>query len=969
MNIKNLLAFMLATSTILCLHGQNLIKNGNFAEGNSNKIAYWNKTPGNITLIDNTNAPNGKILSIENVTGKNCPMLSQNIKVKPHTKYLVTFFAKGDYEVEKGAGGAFFVQGVVRLGPQKEKARSEWLKYSRIISSGKKNKMLVSVYLHKARGKVYFKDIKFEEIKKKDLIKKIISSNRNNIVAAKTCTWNISPSQNGNPALLTDNSLSGPLMPMSKQKDAVIWTKIERKKFPLTLCFDLEKEQPVSEIMVSTSGGGIYKNRWPRSIRVYLSNDGKNYCYAGDIISASLNSILAPESRQEHNVRLYLKGIDTRARFIKLAITPAKRSFRCDEVQVYSDNKKQSSSLKPPFVKTLKADEKYLTEISSKMRFHWDIEKITDAVKKAKISEAEKNKLLNELAKVNAQIAVWKFTGDWKKFRAILPYNRLHSKIWSIYGKLLAAEKFSPLTTWTSYRYRHLGMLAVPNLKQKNLKLKMMRNEHRALTFNLTNASDNEKNVRFQLGTLVKGVNNQDWIKFFQVENVDTYYFVPKQQALVELFSQDGVYTTRIAPGMTRQIWLSFYSKNIPAGVYNSKIKITSGKFHDALPLGLTVSSIKISESPALTLAMYDTHDRRFKKELHKKVIKDLKDHLVSCKMTQALAPMLAIPDKSYFDKDGNLTKPLDFPTFDKYIKDNPGFRKYFFSQSSHCKKTFPYTPDSPNFTKAVSQWAKAWEKHLIEKKIPAGKILIQYYDEPTLDKAKQNLKWKKAVKAASKRVTTFNTYHKPLPYDIMMQGAELNDITTPTMTLALWAGGNQDSEKDQKLYEIFKGITKSKKELWLYMCIDPMNIDPVGYYRLQAWQCFKLGAKGSAFWSYFDTRGHSSWNKYVSEEKNYSPIYRDADSINSSKNWEAIREGVEDYEYLSMLAEKIKNIRKQGKDSVRSQKVLESAVKEALHGTSYNWYWYGWDNNSFDGQADSARLMVLKELERIQKK
>jgi hypothetical protein len=787
-----------------------------------------------------------------------------------------------------------------------------------------------------------------------------LKNNKYNILAGKICKWNITPAKNANaPSLLTDNCVVVDNFPMSKQKDAVvIWKKIKRKSFPLILCFDLGKISPISEVMLNTSGGGIHgKSRWPKSIRLYLSNDGESYHFAGDLIRASLPSLPAPADKKEHSVKLFLRNIDSRSRFVKLAITPNEEEFRCDEIQVYNDKQILRSD------KALKADKNYITENSIKMRFNWDMQKIRSAVKKAGISQSQKRELLDELDKLGQQAASWKFTGNWKTFRAILPFNKLHSKIWSIYGKLLAAEKFSPLTIWTSYRYKHLGFPVLPERNNKRLKIKMMHNEHRAVTFNLTNASVKEKTVKFKIDNLSPG----KWLKVFQIENVDTYYFIPKRQALVELFAKDGFFHTTVSPGMTRQIWLSINSKHLKPQTYHTKIKIQTNDVESELPLQLTVSNIKMPEEPTLTLCVYDNSGRRFNKNLQSQVAQNLKSHLVTCKCDQALAPLLAIPDASYFDEDANLIKPLDFSVFDQHLETNPGFRKYLFTQSSHCKKTFPFSPESPKFSKAISQWAEAWENHLIEKEIPKGKIIFQYHDEPTAEKAKANIKWLKAVKAVSKRISSYTTYHLALPRNLMKEMVALNDITTPTMTLALWAGGNQKSERDMKLYDIFTGIPKSPNKLWLYMCIDPIDVDPEAYYRLQAWQCFKLGATGSAFWSYFDTRGHSSWNKYISEEKNYSFIYRDENSIIDSKNWKAIREGVEDYEYLNMLSEEIKKLKFQDKDVSRSQKVLDSAMQIALKGASHNWYWYNWSRNSFFKQIEQARLMVLDELERLQ--
>ncbi len=120
---------------------------------------------------------------------------------------------------------------------------------------------------------------------------------------------------------------------------------------------------------------------------------------------------------------------------------------------------------------------------------------------------------------------------------------------------------------------------------------------------------------------------------------------------------------------------------------------------------------------------------------------------------------------------------------------------------------------------------------------------------------------------------------------------------------------------KNKRHYtEKFLQEQKQGRDIWLYSCSGPGKLyDPYSYHRLQQWFCVKYNAKGSGFWSFTDSSGSSPWNEYLSKRGSFSPLFINKETVTPGKHMEAIREGVEDYEYMKMLQERIELLTQQG--------------------------------------------------------
>ena len=132
-----------------------------------------------------------------------------------------------------------------------------------------------------------------------------------------------------------------------------------------------------------------------------------------------------------------------------------------------------------------------------------------------------------------------------------------------------------------------------------------------------------------------------------------------------------------------------------------------------------------------------------------------------------------------------------------------------------------------------------------------------------------------------------------------------------------------------------------------------------------QAWDAFRLDAKASCFWCFTDTRGVSCWNEYPGAAAGpYCPSYIDDTSVTTSKSMEAIREGSQDHEYLTMLAARVAELAGKGVPAAKlakARELLATGPDRVLAADDVAYY--AWDEDRDRGIQDRVRLEVLAAL------
>ncbi|MEK7685281.1 MAG: PQQ-binding-like beta-propeller repeat protein [Verrucomicrobiota bacterium] len=137
--------------------------------------------------------------------------------------------------------------------------------------------------------------------------------------------------------------------------------------------------------------------------------------------------------------------------------------------------------------------------------------------------------------------------------------------------------------------------------------------------------------------------------------------------------------------------------------------------------------------------------------------------------------------------------------------------------------------------------------------------------------------------------------------------GGELPMFQAMSSCIDIWCPGVYMLAEKTPLMDV---VRKSGKMLWSYNCayaysrpVGPnlKNMNLIGDYRAAALFAFRHGATGIGFWCY--NQGGDPWGRIDME---YMLVYPGRSKPVTSRRWEAVREGIEDYRVLAALRERL---------------------------------------------------------------
>jgi hypothetical protein len=758
------------------------------------------------------------------------------------------------------------------------------------------------------------------------------------------------------------------------QKSTVGWS---RRRGPLQITLDLGSVEPVRGASYHTAGGEVGVS-FPTTIAVQVSEDGKTFYWAGDLVRLDENA--PPRAYAGYFYHTYRTDkFQTKGRYVRFEIAGAGEYVFVDEIEVYRGDDAFLEEEYPgePVSAAQVVDPARLTRLGAYRRIRSDLE-TTRALVEETAPENQAD-LLHRLSEIRSALYQSQFPAEPATFKAIVPFNEYHRRVFGIYSHVLPKGDGSGITIWHTPRYKILSLFEKPGEPLSELTVEMMRNEYRAEVFNITNASESPMEIRIRIQDLPGG-RNPAYVRPHQVEYVDTRMGEVVATALVPLEENDGAYRSNVAAGMTRQIWLSVNRPDIDPGRHRGRIGIVCGSVKKEIPFTLSIAGTRFPDRPDYSLEMWDyladmNPPRYGTTEMNRSsAIQDMTEHFVDTvwaewgslpqiKSTSGVGrPMWD------FDEMGNLTAEIDFSGWDRFVKMSPGARYYMASHHFHAKELFGGLEQGTEaFDRALAQFAARWAEHNREIGLKPRQAGICFVDEPsTPDTFRITYLFAKAFKAGTDEILLWsNPVVTETDIKYFQEAMEHCDIICPNL--------EEFRRGKPEVRDYYRELQTQGKSLWFYQCGGPTRIGNTAYYRLQPWYAGRYGATGGGFWAYADGGGNmDSWNDYPAVRgTSFTPVYFSSDHVTTSKHWEAAREGIQDWQYLKMLKDRIAELKKSGHDSGHLQdadqlaETLAQSVLDQVASEFGTWYSAKLREDP-SAIAENARLKALRMLEKL---
>jgi hypothetical protein len=746
------------------------------------------------------------------------------------------------------------------------------------------------------------------------------------------------------------------------------------------LTIDLEKAEPIGGLSYSTAGQAGNFNL-PVAISLFVSDDNESFYYVDDIVRLSGRHGV-PDDTEYTTHRYVADNITARGRYVRLMIR-ARGAGRVvtDEIEIYRGDDallEQTRSGEPIAATDIAAMEVFsdglITDACVRIRIRKDLAAMQHRVTASGLSYADKQAALKHLVALAGQIETFPKAQEkslshpelvallGNGFRAVMPLNDVHAEILRVNARFLRHGGLPPFFAWKTNRMDPLNQFEAPErapAAPPSLQVVAMNNEYRSTAFNLTNTTDEPQSVAVR----VENLPGTGYLSVYQVEFVETTTGKIVADPLVPVAPTAEGYVVSVPAGLTRQVWLTFHPQNLKAGTYDGAVNLSVAPLGQTveLPLKLEIFAPDFPRHPALSLCMWDFANNGFG-DIEDAVLSDMRAHHVDTAWgNDDVVPRVKITD---IDEAGNLLAVPDFSVFDAWIKqwEGRGIRYYMVSFNGIRRVFGSMSLGSARFNRAVSQWAVAWAEHNQSLGIEPGQLAVCIWDEPSTDAhAQQIVHWAKAIKSGTADIGVFNDPVNTVKFDSADMLAH-GDVHCPNIGTF-----SANQPKSGQVYAAEKALGK---RFWVYSCSGPATLmDPYDYYRLHAWYCWKYGATGHGFWSYTASGGDSAWNPYNAAKPSFAPVYLSQTEVTSGRHWEAVREGIQDYEYLRMLSDRIADWKAQGKTGTALDdaiKLLRDIPDEVAPGDFDQDKAYQWSADKDRSVADSARRRILVALDQL---
>ena len=731
---------------------------------------------------------------------------------------------------------------------------------------------------------------------------------------------------------------------------------------PPMVVFDLGETRTITGIGLHTVLSP-YGPWWPKAITVLVSDDNEHFYLTGPELTAAHDQLEPPLTdelvrqaidrvmRQEPpTLWNRYDGLNATGRYVALFMTkPADTgTIVVDEIEIYGHTEATPVSERPDqaFTEGTGGVLSYKLFGAISERLSRDIESLRQKITAASTRSSAHRRLLQDLDALDAKrlaMPVRPTAG----FRAVLPINALHQQIFELQAALWRAQDAPALRLWQTHRWDPLTPLEEPQGDHPRLEFVMAQNSVRSDVLNLTDALDRPCTVNLTL----KGLPAKH-LDIFEVPLVDTKPLEPVAAALVPVKPNDGVYTIQVASGMTRQVWVRCSSKALDAGQYDGQIRITTGVDQQQaadVPVVIEVPPVVLPDRLSLYLGGWDYASPGVYQVTEGNI-----DAYVAMLQEYGLNVTWRSGSMGLgtYDADGNLVGKPSRGEVDEWLAYWPDATMYC------CVAGALYTHllDTPHGEKKIRLWAKDWATYLQSHGVAPEKVAILIRDEPGAAELDGILRVGRAVKRGAPKFKIFNDIHFPDP---TKAPPVIDDVMREACDIQCFNVGHYVAHPQANAAFMIKH-EREGLEWWCYNTGERLA-DPYVAWLLRPWFCFANGLSGAHWWAFGDGHLGFSWNEYVNPGPSRTPLYLAKDSVTSGKGLEAMREGAQDYELLTMLSDQLAKWKQTDPAAAAARRILEEDVARvlAVHTNEQK----PWKIPKDRSVADEVRIKVLRKL------
>ncbi len=800
------------------------------------------------------------------------------------------------------------------------------------------------------------------------------------------------------PGILTDGGYSGDPI-WEQEKTAVRFHAAQ----PVSVTVDLKKRQPISGVSISTAAGEAISGKdifvWPGRIDVYVSDDNRSYFPVGELTSLHdrENEPLPPFGAYARR-KISTRNLQTHGRFVKFLISYS-RPIYIDEIEVhrgsddflkkirpapaFANDEEMLEAIQPTAINpnpNAENPEKEAKEAAKLTELHRFViqrryrQDLAELKQRAKLlAEGPREAITKRLEALGVKVESEPIISEAVN---TLPFGSLGQEILAEAAAIWRAQGREGLIVWQSPLWDHLPWMQNPGKGEVALETALLRGESRSLSFNLSNAGEKAATVTLR----AEGIAPENLEVHF-VEWTETAWRLPVASALPVAKGREGAYEVTLPPGMTRQVWLSV--KGPQADVAGRIELAEAGKPTREVPLRVKVYPFDFPEQPALHTGGFEcASDSRLRRRFG--VFRENLPAFAELLRSKATdAPWATRNEFGFgkFNEKHEYASPEDRPdatSFQEWATELwPNAYRYHIALTVKDKSRNAViagcdaTVDPEGFQKRVNRWLAFWKEEVARHNIKPSQVYLKLIDEPGYNAAAPFIDdeairvWAEAIRKSG---SGFKVFINPIydePWKASRAMLEAGDVICLKYSHLLRFG--------ERYLEFYRGLGK---EISIYECYGaPGHLyDPYTYYRLQAWQAWALGARTQFFWNYAETAPANgfpdSWNTGLNQWT-YTPLFLTPTSTVSSKQMEAIREGVNDFQYLHLLKTALETAEKQGVPAAElaaARKLLESAPGAILGSGVLDEPRWAWTRQIDRTGADAIRRQLLDALEQVGK-